>query len=326
YQAPAHLLTFENSDDLCLGKFKQLSGIKPCFTNMADLDSLVKLMCVLVETFLKNDSKAPYITIAAKHGNPCGLSLSWETPEKSIDGALFGNPRAIWGGEIITNFSISEEIGFMLFQSQKRNEALGDSHWMLDLVVAPEFQSDAIRILGKRNSRKLFQNENLFDPRLEQEPWSYRPIRGGYLRQPPNHLVLNWQEFPNLPDNIEKAVIDSMVVAWAVAWHSNHGGNEVSIVKDGNLLAVGGGPSTVDAITTAFVRANTCGHDLIGSVFAADAFFPFTDAPEIIVRAGCTHGIVPKGGKNFQLVEDFFAQEKIRVLFLPEEYRGFCRH
>ena len=223
YQAPAHLLTFEDSDDLCLGKFKQLSGIKPCFTNMADLDSLVKLMCVLVETFLKNDSKAPYITIAAKHGNPCGLSLSWDTPEKSIDGALFGNPRAIWGGEIITNFSISEEIGSMLFQSSKRNEDLGDSHWMLDLVVAPEFQSDAIRILGKRNSRKLFQNPILFDPRLDREPWSYRPIRGGYLRQPPNHLVLNWREFPNFFGNIDKAVIDSLVVAWAVAWHSNHG-------------------------------------------------------------------------------------------------------
>ena len=326
YQAPAHLLTFENSDDLCLGKFKQLSGIKPCFTNMADLDSLVKLMCVLVETFLKNDSKAPYITIAAKHGNPCGLSVSWDTPEKSIDGALFGNPRAIWGGEIITNFSISEEIGSMLFQSQKRNEVLDDSHWMLDLVVAPEFQSDAIRLLGKRNSRKLFQNPNLFDPQLDRAPWSYRPIRGGYLRQPPNHLVLNWREFPNFSGNIDKAVIDSMVVAWAVAWHSNHGGNEVSIVKDGCLLAVGGGPSTVDAITTALERAKICEHDLVGSVFAADAFFPFTDVPEIIAQAGCTHGIVPKGGKNFQLVEDFFAQEKIKVLFLPEGHRGFCRH
>jgi phosphoribosylaminoimidazolecarboxamide formyltransferase/IMP cyclohydrolase len=293
---------------------------------MADLDSLVKLMCVLVETFLKNDSKAPYITIAAKHGNPCGSSLSWDTPEKSIDGALFGNPRAIWGGEIITNFSISEEIGSLLFQSQKRNEVLGGSHWMLDLVVAPEFQPDAIRIFGKRNSRKLFQNKNLFDPRLEQEPWSYRPIRGGYLRQPPNHLVLNWQEFPNLPDNIEKAVIDSMVVAWAVAWHSNHGGNEVSIVKDGCLLAVGGGPSTVDAITTALERAKSYEHDLVDSVFAADAFFPFTDAPEILALAGCTHGIVPTGGQSFKLVQEFFDQKKIKMLFLPEEHRGFCRH
>ena len=326
YQAPAHLLTFGDSDDLGLEKFNQLSGIKPCFTNMADLDSLMKLMCVLVETFLKNEGKAPYITIAAKHGNPCGLSLSWDVPGKSVDGALFGNPRAVWGGEVITNFVISEEVAHKLFQSQKRNKILGDSHWMLDLVAAPEFQQDAIRLLGKRSSRKLFQNPALFDPRLDRAPWVYRPVRGGYLRQPPNHLVLNWRDFPNMSGDIEKNVIDSMVVAWAVAWHSNHGGNEVSLVKDYDLLAVGGGPSTVDAIATARQRANACGHDLAGSVFAADAFFPFTDAPEMLAQAGCAHGVVPKGGKNFEMVSEFFAREQIKVHFLPEKYRGFCRH
>ena len=326
YQTPAHLLTFGDSDDLCLGNFKQLSGVQPCFTNMADLDSLVKLMCVLVETFLKNKNNIPFITIAAKHGNPCGLSLSWDRPEKSIDGALFGNPRAIWGGELITNFAISAEIGSMLFKSQKRNEAFGNMHWMLDLIVAPEFQQDAVHLLGKKKSRKLFQNPSLFNPSLDSAPWTYRPVRGGYLRQPPNHLTLNWSKFSNFPSNIEKSAIDSLVVAWAVAWHSNHGGNEVSIAKNGNLLSIGGGPSTVDAVSTAFERAKMCGHDLTGSVFAADAFFPFTDAPEILAQAGCTHGIVPKGGKNFKLVQEFFDQEKIKVLFLPEENRGFCRH
>ena len=179
YQVPAHLLTFEDSDDLSLNQFKQLSGAKPCFTNLADLDSLMKLMCVLVETFLKNDGKAPYITIAAKHGNPCGLSLSWDAPEKSVDGALFGNPRAIWGGEVITNFVISEKVAYKLFQSQKRNKIFSDSYWMLDLVAAPEFQQDAIRLLEKRSSRKLFQNPTLFDPRLDRAPWAYRPVRGG---------------------------------------------------------------------------------------------------------------------------------------------------
>ena len=117
-----------------------------------------------------------------------------------------------------------------------------------------------------------------------------------------------------------------LVVAWAVAWHSNHGGNEVGIAKNGNLLAVGGGPSTVDAITTASERAKTCGHDLVDLVFAADAFFPLTDAPEILAQAGCTHGIVPKGGKSFKLVQEFFDQKQIKMLFLPEEHRGFCRH
>jgi|ETNmetMinimDraft_12_1059888.scaffolds.fasta_scaffold42979_1 phosphoribosylaminoimidazolecarboxamide formyltransferase/IMP cyclohydrolase len=326
YQAPAHLLTVRDSGDLGLGKFQQLSGIKPCFTNMADLDSLIKLMCALVETFIKNDGKAPYITIAAKHGNPCGLSLSWDVPEKSVDGALFGNPRAIWGGEVVTNFAISEEVAYKLFQSQKRNKIFGDSYWMLDLVAAPEFQQDAIRLLGKRSSRKLFQNPTLFDPRLDRAPWAYRPVRGGYLRQPPNHLTLNWRELFDLSGNMEKTVRDSIVVAWAVAWHSNHGGNEVSLVYDRNLLAVGGGPSTVDAIDTALQRAKACGHDLAGSVFAADAFFPFTDAPEILAHAGCAYGIVPKGGKNFEMVKELFTRERIEVLFLPEEYRGFCRH
>ncbi len=326
YQAPAHLLTVRDSGDLGLDKFKQLSGIKPCFTNMADLDSLIKLMCVLVETFIKNDGKAPYITIAAKHGNSCGLSLSWDVPEKSVDGALFGNPRAIWGGEVITNFAISEEVACKLFQSQKRNKILGDSHWMLDLVAAPEFQQGAIRLLGKRSSRKLFQNPTLFDPRLDHAPWVYRPVRGGYLRQPPNHLVLNWRDSPNMSGDTEKTVIDSMAVAWAVGWHSNHGGNEVSLVKGCDLLAVGGGPSTVDAIATALNRAKACGHNLAGSVFAADAFFPFTDAPEMLAQAGCAYGVVPKGGKNFEMVKEFFAREQIKVHFLPEEYRGFCRH
>ena len=280
----------------------------------------------ILSSFLKNEGKAPYITIAAKHGNPCGLSLSWDAPEKSIDGALFGNPRAVWGGEVITNFLISEEIAHKLFQNQKRREMLGDSHWMLDLVAAPEFQQDAVRLLGKRDSRKLFQNPTLLEPRLDRPPWVYRPVRGGYLRQPPNHLVLNWRDFPNMPGDIEKTAIDSMVVAWAVAWHSNHGGNEVSLVKDCDLLAVGGGPSTVEAIATALQRANACGHDLAGSVFAADAFFPFTDAPEMLAHAGCAFGLVPKGGKNFEMVREFFTRERIKVLFLSEEYRGFCRH
>jgi phosphoribosylaminoimidazolecarboxamide formyltransferase/IMP cyclohydrolase len=326
YQAPAHLLTFENSDDLCLGKFKQLSGVTPCFTNMADLDSLVKLMCVLFETFIKNYSKAPYITIAAKHGNPCGLSLSWNKPEETIDGALFGNPRAIWGGEIITNFTISEEISNKLFQSSKRKEVFDTPYWMLDMIVAPNFHHDAIRLLGGKKSRKLFQNSTLFNPLFDSKPWAYRPIRGGYLRQPPNHLVLKLGDIINFSTNIEKSVIDSIVAAWAVAWHSNHGGNEVSLVKDCNLLAVGGGPSTVDAIATALQRTKACGHNLAGSIFAADAFFPFIDGPEILAQAGCTYGIVPKGGKNFKLVQEFFDQKQIKMLFLPEEHRGFCRH
>jgi phosphoribosylaminoimidazolecarboxamide formyltransferase/IMP cyclohydrolase len=100
----------------------------------------------------------------------------------------------------------------------------------------------------------------------------------------------------------------------------------VSLVKGCNLQVVGGGPSTVDAIATALQRAKIYGHNLAGSIFAADAFFPFTDAPKMLAQAGCAYGIVPKGGKNLEMVKEFFTREQIKVHFLPEEYRGFCRH
>jgi len=91
-------------------------------------------------------------------------------------------------------------------------------------------------------------------------------------------------------------------------------------------LGVGGGPSTVEAVEMAVHRAQFCGHDLKDSVFVADAFFPFIDAPEILIRSGCKYGIVPKGGKNFERVQALFTEHNIQVFYLPSSIRGFCKH
>ena len=91
-------------------------------------------------------------------------------------------------------------------------------------------------------------------------------------------------------------------------------------------MGSGGGPSTVDAALVAIMRAKDCGHNLKGSVFAADAFFPFIDAPQLLCDAGLKAGLVPRGGKRHKAVKDFFKEKGISVAYLPEEYRGFCRH
>ena len=91
-------------------------------------------------------------------------------------------------------------------------------------------------------------------------------------------------------------------------------------------LGGGGGPSTVAAAETAVLRAKEWGHGTVDSIFAADAFFPFTDAPEVLRDTGCRCGVVPIGGKNESLVKSFFLENSIPVVFIPEQYRGFCRH
>jgi phosphoribosylaminoimidazolecarboxamide formyltransferase / IMP cyclohydrolase len=326
YQVPANLIVEDCNDTLSLGNFEQVSGESPCFTNVADWDSILKILCSLSEVFRKNFNRVPNILIAAKHGNPCGLGVDWDSPQKALELALFGNPKSVWGGEVITNFHIDPAIGQILLASELRKEILGNPNWMLDLIVAPNISKESIEILGKRKERKLYSNPSLKEANMDKTEWSSRPVRGGKLEQPPNNYILDLSDRKVLTSSNENKIKESLAIAWAVAFHSNHGGNEVAIAKEGQLLGVGGGPSTIEAVEIAVHRAQSCRHNLQGSVFVADAFFPFTDAPEILIQSGCKYGLIPKGGKNFNLVQKLFIDRNVEVCYLPSSIRGFCRH
>jgi phosphoribosylaminoimidazolecarboxamide formyltransferase/IMP cyclohydrolase len=73
-------------------------------------------------------------------------------------------------------------------------------------------------------------------------------------------------------------------------------------------------------------RAHQAGHDTAGSIFCADAFFPFTDATQVLIDAGVKLGGVPAGGKNEPLIRAQLAAAGVRMYYLPEDFRGFCRH
>ena len=118
----------------------------------------------------------------------------------------------------------------------------------------------------------------------------------------------------------------SLILAWACSWGSSLGGNEVALVKNLQLVGAGGGPATTIAATNSIQRAKEQTHVLEGSVFAADAFFPFTDAPDLLSQAGCVAGIVPRGGKYENDVRLFFEKNNMTIYFIPQQYRGFCRH
>ena len=167
YQDQCQLFNFsENEDPLALNKFKQLSGVEPCFTNLADLDNVIHTLCIASEAFNKKFKRIPYLALAAKHGNACGFGADWGSPETAIIKALFGNPTAIWGGEFICNFPIDENLGKLLFASDIREKELGSKYWMLDVVAAPFISSEAATILSQRKGRKLLSNEALAIPKL----------------------------------------------------------------------------------------------------------------------------------------------------------------
>ncbi len=327
YQVPASTFVSSHDDPLSLLNFIKVSGENPCFTNMADADCILETLCLSVDAFQLNIGRMPFICIAAKHGNACGMGISFESPKSAIESALWGNPRSIWGGEVITNFPIDMNLAEILLKSPKREARLSSEFWSLDIIIAPSFAEDAIRSLGKRKTRKLFENPALKNPFKRMARYIHRPVRGGLLRQPPADYILNLEECSNINvNNFSNDKIVSIIIAWVVAFTSNHGGNEVAIAKDNALLGIGGGPSTVEAADTAIKRALECGHNCANSVFAADAFFPFDDSPQLLIQAGCTGGVVPGGGAAHEDIKKYFLNNSISCGFIPEEYRGFCRH
>lgn len=326
YQSPAFAFAAPGAPDrLALPAFKRVSGEAPCYTNLADADNLVQALCLAAGAFRLNTGSVPFLCIAAKHGNPCGMGMSAASPAEAAEKALFGDPRAIWGGEVITNFPVDEAVAGALYASGRRESSYGSRYWMLDLVLAPGFSGQALALLGKSGRRKLFENEELLTPSL-RSGHQYRMVRGGFLRQPPANYAPDLVSGRADGDGFSGPPLSSLLLAWAAAYSANNGGNEVALAKDGMLLSVGGGPSTREACGAAVERAKGAGHDPRGSVFAADAFFPFTDAPALLCDAGAAMGCVPAGGRREAEVRDLFRARGVSVAYLPPEYRGFCRH
>lgn len=326
YQAPADLFACESSDPLALPAFSQVSGEPPCFTNAADLDSLLHTMCLASEAFRRLRGAVPRICVAGKHGNACGMAASWESAEDAVRGAFTGNPGALWGGEVVVDFPVTGVLAEILLRSEERAARWGSPYWMLDVVAAPAFEEDAVAVLGRRERRKLLLNEALADPALPDETWTYRTVRGGFLRQPPPNYVLDLSGAEMDGAGLSTPEEETAIIAWAVAFSSSHGGNEVSLARDYRLLSAAGGPSTVEAVHTAIERARSSDHEVADSVFAADAFFPFEDGPRALVDAGVSAGVVPGGGKRQEIVRALFRGHGVTVCYLPVEYRGFARH
>jgi phosphoribosylaminoimidazolecarboxamide formyltransferase/IMP cyclohydrolase len=84
--------------------------------------------------------------------------------------------------------------------------------------------------------------------------------------------------------------------AWLVCKHVKS--NAIVICKDQMLLGAGAGP--MDRPSAARLAIAKAGSRAAGAVAASDAFFPFPDAPELLLDAGVTAIVHPGGSVKDQ--------------------------
>ena len=252
--------------------WEQLGGKQLSYNNLLDFDAALGL----VRCF-----KTRPTALIVKHLNPCGVGQGADLVE-ALRRAKQGDPRSHFGGIIAFNHPVNTALAAEIRED------------FAEIVLAPAFDSAALKLLQK--------NANLRIMRVELEAtgvrYDFRCVEGGVLVQERDPGVSSVREArlmtARAPGDDELTAVQ---FAWSICAHVKS--NAIVIARDGMLLAVGAGQmSRVDSAELALSKARAHGHDLHGAVAASDAFFPFADAAECLIKAGITCIIAPAGSKK----------------------------
>jgi phosphoribosylaminoimidazolecarboxamide formyltransferase/IMP cyclohydrolase len=250
-----------------LAHAEQLHGKAMSYNNYVDTDAAWRAA---------HDHADPCVAII-KHANPCGIAVGPDIAAAHRK-AHACDPLSAFGGVIAANREID------LTMAEQVAEVF------TEVVVAPSFTDDAVRVLtGKKNIRLL---------RLPHVPGAgaeLRPISGGLLLQvadridAPGDDPTSWTLATGEP--LDAAGLDDLVFAWRAVRAVKS--NAILLAHDRATVGVGMGQvNRVDSARLAVARA---GERASGSVAASDAFFPFADGLQVLLDAG-VRAVVQPGG------------------------------
>jgi phosphoribosylaminoimidazolecarboxamide formyltransferase/IMP cyclohydrolase len=324
WQIPAALFGLKSADPLSLENFQLLAGSEPSYNNFCDLDRMLQTITHLAAVFQLNRNKAPKLAIAVKHGNVCGAAFG-DQPVEVLQKMVLGDPRAIFGGLVMTNFPIGEkEAGILL------SYGVSEGRRLLDGIVAPDFKTEAIAMLKRTKDKCRF----LVSPTLGSLSIKsldtanrFRYVRGGFLKQLNYIFVLDLhhpqlEKFGQLTTEQE----NDLIFGWAINATSNS--NTITLVKDGQLIGNGvGQQDRVGAAELVIKKAIDGGHNPHGAIAISDSFFPFSDGPEKLIKAGVKVIFATTGSVKDDEVKKVITEAGVTLLRLPDAIaRGFFGH
>jgi phosphoribosylaminoimidazolecarboxamide formyltransferase / IMP cyclohydrolase len=243
---------------------EQLNGKALSFNNISDASAAINI----VREFSRPTA------VAVKHNNPCGVA-SGETLFEAFEKAYNADPVSIFGGIIALNGRVDVHTATLL------------KSIFLEIVIAPEFDDEALKILKKKKNLRVLKMD--FNG-SQQTSMELRSVDGGILVQSKDLKLMESQSTVTKREPNESEMQD-LAFAWKIVKHVKS--NAIVVVKSETTLGIGGGQtSRVWAVENAIDRATG---DTTGAVLASDAFFPFSDSVELAGKAGITAIIQPGG-------------------------------
>ncbi|MHC4510491.1 MAG: bifunctional phosphoribosylaminoimidazolecarboxamide formyltransferase/IMP cyclohydrolase, partial [Planctomycetota bacterium] len=219
YKLPASGETSVSSGTLLEG------GIAISFNNLLDTNAAFELVKEFTEP----------AAVVVKHLNPCGCAIDDDICV-AYRKAYEGDVVSAFGGIIALNRKVNVELAQTIMESYSRfGKALGAGGFFAEVIIAPEFDKEAveiIRTLKSWGSRvRLLETGPIDRAKIDSGEYDVRCVTGGMLLQ--KRDLAGWEPdvltYPTKarPSNEQ---LEDLRIAWLVAKHTKS--NTIVLVKN----------------------------------------------------------------------------------------------
>ncbi|MEB3286918.1 MAG: bifunctional phosphoribosylaminoimidazolecarboxamide formyltransferase/IMP cyclohydrolase [Vampirovibrionales bacterium] len=268
--------------------FKLLSGKELSFNNILDMASAWGLISEFSPAQNGSNQKQ-YACAVIKHNNPCGVAVSKQSLSDAYQTAFNVDPLSAFGGVVAFNNPVDADTAKLM------------KDVFLEVIIAPEFNQDAIEILSAKKNLRLVSQ-----PLLQTEKTNSQSLFE-YKQVAPNLLLAQFSD-PSQPTAIDALVGNAQVTvasqakpsqaqladlafAWKVVKHVKS--NAIVLAKNGRTVGIGvGQTSRIGALENALKIACDEAKD---AVLASDGFLPHEDNIHAAAQARVSAIIQPGG-------------------------------
>jgi phosphoribosylaminoimidazolecarboxamide formyltransferase/IMP cyclohydrolase len=270
--------------------FKQIHGKELSYNNYNDMFASLEIL---------NTLKKKSGTVIIKHTNPCGVSEN-KVPLISFKNAFISDPISAFGGVIACNYKINKKIACEISKN------------FLEVILANGFDKDSLEVLKRKKNLRIIDISNFKLKNIT----SIKSFDRSFLLQSKDNIILDKKKL-NCVTKLKPSKKELAEIQFAFNVCKHVKSNAIVLCNNFSTIGIGAGqPSRLDSCKIAVQKAKQFQSSKIkNSIAASDAFFPFADGINALIKAGVKTIVQPGGSIRDQEVINAANKAKIKMLF-----------
>ena len=269
--------------------FNQIHGKELSYNNYNDIFASLEIL----STLKKNSG-----TVIIKHANPCGVSEN-KVPFISFKNAFTSDPVSAFGGIIACNYKMNKKIA---------NEI---SKKFLEVILAQGFDKESLKILKNKKNLRVIDISNF---KIKNNT-VIKSFDGSFLLQSKDDINIDKKKLKCVTKlKPSKKDLAEIKFAYNICKHVKS--NAIVLCRNFSTIGIGAGQPSRLELWIAVQKARQFQSEKIkNSIAASDAFFPFVDGINTLIKAGVKIIVQPGGSIRDQEVINAANKAKIKMLF-----------